>query len=276
MTAPRPDALDKVLEDYREKAAQPGLRPVLDAGDDGDVKNAYLDHVHRRTLRTWLPKLGSRVADLGCGIGRLTTLLDARVTIGVDASPDLLALARQRLGPDALLARGDLTALPLSSGSLTGAMMCFVSLHLDDDAFRRAMADVARVLQPGGLFLLFEHVSPSDEPRLYHGVVDRPVKAVVDALEAAGFDVIARRAAKKTPSRAVHWVRTGRLPRALWALGAWFDRATARRRLEHADYVEVLFAARRRGGLESPDLPTAREMAVSMFVPQALTRRRPR
>jgi hypothetical protein len=106
-------------------------------------------------------------------------------------------------------------------------------------------------------------------------VVDRPVAALVTVLEAAGFDVLARHAVKKTPSRAVHWVRTGRLPRILWRVGTWFDRMSARWNLEHADYVEALFVARKRGGLESPDLPTARDMAVSMFVPPIWMRRRP-
>ena len=270
-----PDAPEKVLSDYREKAAQPGLRPVLDSGDEGDVKNAYLDYVHRVTLNRWIERLGPRVVDLGCGLGRLLDLVtDRPVSIGLDASPELLQLARERLGPRARLARADLAQLPLLSGSLTGAMMCFVSLHFDDDTLDAALSEVERVLQPGGVFLYFEHIAPGDEPRLYHGVVDRPMQALLDALDRAGFDLDARIGAKKTPSRSVHWVRNGKLPRWLWWFGAWFDRKTASRRLEHADYVEGLLVARKRGGRVIPELPTAREMTTSLFWPQAWGRKR--
>jgi len=272
---PAPDARRKVLGDYARKAAAPGLRPVLDADDEGDVKNAYLDYVHRLALAPWLAGLGPRVADLGCGIGRLTELVtDLSLTVGLDYSPDLLALAGERLGAGVGLARADLAALPVQSGCLTGAMMCFVALHFDDDVAQRAFAETARILQPGAIFLLFEHVSPADEAQLYHGVVGRTVPAITGMLEGAGFDVLAKIAVKKTPSRPVHWVKAGKLPRALWRFGAWFDRKTATRKLEHADYVEALFVARLRGGSAAPDLPSFREMTMQMFVPEALRRRR--
>lgn len=271
---PSPDARGKVLADYAAKAVEPGLRPVLDAGDEGDVKNAYLDYVHRRVLAPRLGMLGPRVIDLGCGIGRLLEMVSERpLAVGIDYSPELLGLARGRLGAGARLARADLAHLPVASGSLTGALMCFVSLHFDDATLDAALAEVARVLQPGGVFLYFEHIAPGAEPRLYHGVVDRPMPALMAALDRAGFDVEARIGAKKTPSRSVHWVRTGKLPRWLWWFGAWLDRKTAARRLDHADYVEGLFVARRRGAGVRPDLPTAAEMTTSLFWPEGWTRK---
>lgn len=272
--AREPDPSAKVMDDYRRNATKPGLRPVLDVGDEGDVKNAYLDYVHRRLLRRHLPALGTRMADLACGIGRLTGMAAEQGTVvGVDLSADLLTLARTNLGSTVPLIRGDLTALPLQSGSLTGAMMCFAALHLGDDAAGVAFAEVARVLQPGGVFLLFTHVSPDAESRLYHGVVNRPVARVEQLLGTAGLEVYHRVDAKKTPSRPVHWVIRGRLPRWLWGLGAWLDGFVCGRALEHTDYVETLFLARRPGGL-APDLSGTDAVIRSMFLP-ADTRERP-
>jgi demethylmenaquinone methyltransferase/2-methoxy-6-polyprenyl-1,4-benzoquinol methylase len=52
-----------------------------------------------------------RVLDVACGTGYLTRYLRGRV-VGLDQSPRMIALARQRL-PEARLVRGDALALPL-------------------------------------------------------------------------------------------------------------------------------------------------------------------
>lgn len=275
---PSPRDSRELREAYRRKAATGGLRAVLDPGDEDGRKNAYLDQVHRRALRRFLPLLGSRVADLGCGIGRLTELLaDATSVVALDASPELLVLARERLGRGTVLARADLATLPVASGSLTGALMAFVSLHFDDDTAHRAFREVGRVLQPGGVFLVLEHVAPGEETVEYHGVLDRSSSALAALFDDAGFDIARRVALKKSPSRSVHWVKCG-LPRVLWGFGAWVDRCTATRSLAHADYVECLYVARRRGGVPSGvgDLPGVGESLLSLVVPPRWLRHRDR
>lgn len=257
---------DSLVEQYREKSAAPGLGPVLDTGDPGSGKNEYLDFVHRRVLARHADLLGPRAADLGCGIGRLTGLVArGRFAVGLDGSPDLLRVARERTGPSPPFVLADLAALPIASGSLTGAFMAFVSLHFDDATAERAFAEVARVLQPGGHLLLFEHVAPGDADREYHGVTDRCRPSVERLLTGAGLEIDAFVAVKKSPSRVVHWVKTGKLPRALWGLGAALDAKSCARRPDLADYLECLVVARRPGGQR---MEIERPHPLSLFVPR--------
>lgn len=100
-------------------------------------------------------ELGDRahVLDVGTGEGQLARhLLDHgvdRVT-GVDPSNAQLATARHR-GGTARYARAMADGLPFRDRSFDGAVACLVFEHIT--AVDAAIAEVARVLAPGGVFL---------------------------------------------------------------------------------------------------------------------------
>jgi SAM-dependent methyltransferase len=140
------------------------------------------------------------VADLGCGPGHITGWLAARgaTAVGVDLSPGMIEVAR-REQPGAEFRLGDLLSLPAADGEF-GAVIAFYSLiHLTPGELPAALAELYRVLRPGGLALLAFHAGT--EVRhvtdwLGHDVdVDfrfyEPAD-VVAALAAAGFTVQAR------------------------------------------------------------------------------------
>jgi ubiquinone/menaquinone biosynthesis C-methylase UbiE len=93
---------------------------------------------------------GRRVLDLGCGTGRLATTLAeqgiARVW-GVDASPEMLAVARQNVPRGVGLKEGRAEQLPFRDRWFDRVVMWLVChLVARPDAFR----EVARVLVPDG------------------------------------------------------------------------------------------------------------------------------
>jgi SAM-dependent methyltransferase len=97
------------------------------------------------------------VLDLCCGTGILAGELIARgyQVVGVDASAAMLALARERLGPDVALSRMTLPELTVD-GVFDAAVCTLDGLnYLDPDALRLTLAAAARCLRPGG-WLVFD------------------------------------------------------------------------------------------------------------------------
>jgi len=98
------------------------------------------------------------VGDLGCGTGRGSEALAPFVSrvIAVDASAAMLQAARKRLQEfdNVELRRGDLEALPIDDAQLDAATLMLVLHHVTEPA--RALAEVARVLKPGGLLIVVD------------------------------------------------------------------------------------------------------------------------
>jgi ubiquinone/menaquinone biosynthesis C-methylase UbiE len=89
---------------------------------------------------------------------------DVRLT-GVDFSPAMLAQARDRaraLGRTVDLQEGDAHALDFPDGAFDTVVCTFSLCGIADD--RRAVAEMWRVLRPGGLLLLADHVAGSAWP----------------------------------------------------------------------------------------------------------------
>ena len=96
-----------------------------------------------------LVRADTRLLDVGCGSGRFCALAGARgaQVAGIDATPEMLAIARER-NPEADLRHGDLQFLPWDDGTfdvVTGFNAFFYAADIAA-AFREA----ARVLRPGG------------------------------------------------------------------------------------------------------------------------------
>ena len=124
----------------------------------------FWERIQFRGGREWVcSRATGRVLEVAVGTGRNLGLYPPGVHLtGVDLSPAMLALARRRaadLGLDADLREGDAQALPFPDGSFD-SVVCTLSLcAIPDDA--RAMAEMARVLRPGGRLLLLDHIGSS-------------------------------------------------------------------------------------------------------------------
>lgn len=101
---------------------------------------------------------GQTVVDLGCGPGTDLASLAAATgaAIGVDRDPRMLAEAGRRFAgrTGVALCRGDLHALPFAGAAVDRARTDRVLQHVADP--RAVLAQVRRVLRPGGLLAMAE------------------------------------------------------------------------------------------------------------------------
>jgi SAM-dependent methyltransferase len=102
---------------------------------------------------------GTRLLDIGCGSGYAAVLAaerGARVT-GLDATPELLEIARERL-PAGTFITGEMDALPFEDESFDAAV-AFNALQFADDPVV-ASREAARVVVPGGLLAATTFAEP--------------------------------------------------------------------------------------------------------------------
>jgi SAM-dependent methyltransferase len=98
-----------------------------------------------------------RVLDLGCGSGNAALLAaeQGADVIGVDPAQRLLDVAQARAavaGRDIRLLRGEAASLPVDDASIDAILSVFAVIFAPD--VRGAVAEMARVLDPGGRIVL--------------------------------------------------------------------------------------------------------------------------
>ncbi|MCS6962836.1 class I SAM-dependent methyltransferase [Thermoflexus sp.] len=123
------------LHRARYRARRPGWRPA------GEVFNALLEPLLSPT---------ARALDAGCGrFGVLGRFRD-RVALAVGVDVDFLSLKENFILP--LRAQAQLEALPFPAGAFDLILSTWVIEHLPEP--ERVFQEIARVLRPGGHFLL--------------------------------------------------------------------------------------------------------------------------
>lgn len=115
---------------------------------EAKFKNAWVEE----EIEKRLGKRPLTLVDIGCGGGFLTNYFSARGhrVIGLDASLNSLRTASRHDGAGASYAQADAYRLPLDDQSVSVVCAMDVIEHLDRPA--DLVAEVSRVLEPGGLF----------------------------------------------------------------------------------------------------------------------------
>lgn len=152
-----PDNLANTRASYDRVAGEYAARIA------GELAGKPLD---RALLACFVEQVGGLgvIADIGCGPGHVAAYLHGlgAQVIGVDLSPEMVAIAQQRL-PEISFQQGSMLALATPDASWGGIVAMYSVIHLPPEARPQALAEFHRVLRTGGLLLLAFHMG--DEQR---------------------------------------------------------------------------------------------------------------
>jgi ubiquinone/menaquinone biosynthesis C-methylase UbiE len=132
-----------------------------------DKQIAFFERIQFAGGREWLGEHArGRVLEVAIGTGRsLPYYAPAVALTGVELSPEMLAIARTRAAELDIaidLRQGDAANLPMEDASVD-TVVCALALCTIPDP-RRAIAEMSRVLVPGGQLLLLDHIDSSWPP----------------------------------------------------------------------------------------------------------------
>ena len=169
------------------------MRPTINNGIYDELADTWWDenqflHLLKAMVNPWrVPYFKSalmkhygqdlsraRLLDIGCGGGVLTEEF-ARLgcqAVGIDISPRSIAAAQDHAAQSGLsidYRTGEATSLPFEEGSFEAVSCCDMLEHVSD--WERVIAESARVLKPGGLFL-FDTINRTQKSKavMIHGL----------------------------------------------------------------------------------------------------------
>lgn len=155
--------------------------------------------------REWAcAQAGGEVLEVAVGTGRNLPFYPEGIRLsGIDLSPAMLDLARSRaaeLGREIDLREGDAHALPYADASFDTVVCTFSLCNIPDE--RRAISEMHRVLRPGGLLILADHVASTSRvvlaiQRLFEKLTfrfagDHQTRRPLPIVEDTGFTIESR------------------------------------------------------------------------------------
>ncbi len=126
----------------------------------GAVLSFGQDPRWRRFLVSRVPADGGSVLDVATGTGLVAELLlrDGHRVTGLDQSPDMLGVARERFGETVELVEGSAETLPFADASFDHLTFTYLLRYVDDPG--AVVAELARVVRPGGTIAMLEFGLP--------------------------------------------------------------------------------------------------------------------
>ena len=166
---------------------------LLTLGKDRSIRQKTLNLAHIQP--------GENVLDVGCGTGDLTLLAKSAAgpsgtVFGIDASPEMVAVAQHKATQSGFAVdfqAGLIENLTFPDSTFDVVLSSLMMHHLPDETKRQGLAEIHRVLKPGGRLLAVDFKRPTSgverliQPFLFHRGLSLGVQDLPPLMEAAGF-----------------------------------------------------------------------------------------
>jgi ubiquinone/menaquinone biosynthesis C-methylase UbiE len=132
------------------------------AGAIADLQDQRAAETAERVAQLLTPTGGERALDVGTGAGAFALALAplVREVVGIDVVPELLAEARRRATENAEFVEADAEALPFPPGAFDLVCTARTLHHVPRPEL--VLAEMTRVLRPGGTMLVVDQLAPVD------------------------------------------------------------------------------------------------------------------
>jgi ubiquinone/menaquinone biosynthesis C-methylase UbiE len=146
-------------------------------------------------------KPGDSVLEIGCGTGSLTLAAKRRVgstgeAFGIDQIPGMVAASQHKAAQaneKITFQQGSIDNLPFMDNRFDVALCSFMIFHMSDETRRKGIAEIQRVLKPGGRLLVLDMALP-DQPvqkaiakLFFGGMLEHELRELSPLMEASGF-----------------------------------------------------------------------------------------
>lgn len=123
--------------------------------NSGELLDAFIEFVS--------PRVNQVIVDLGTGTGKVAEAIDksGALTVGIDYSMEMLAIASQNIKSHIIWIHGDSNFIPFPENAVDKVCARMLLHHLVNPS--KAILECARILKPGGALFICEGIAPDAE-----------------------------------------------------------------------------------------------------------------